>query len=155
MFGFPVKLKLKWVTLREKCPYSELFWSVFSRIWTEYGEILRISHFQSKCGKIRTRKTPNTGTFYAVLRLVFGDLFIEKSLSEAKWIMEGKNIFHWKPYEIEQITEMHLTVNYSPQKVPSNIMRLRIVLLFIRNFNGFYGFYAFCGLSHLDGQDYY
>ena len=50
---------------------------------------------------------------------------------------------------------MHLTVNYSPQKVPSNIMRLRIVLLFIRNFNGFYGFYAFCGLSHLDWQDYY
>ena len=24
-------------TLREKCPYSELFWSLFSRIWTEYG----------------------------------------------------------------------------------------------------------------------
>ena len=28
-----------WVSLREKCPYSELFWSVFSRIWTEYGEM--------------------------------------------------------------------------------------------------------------------
>ena len=27
--------------LREKCPYSEFFWSIFSRIWTEYGEILR------------------------------------------------------------------------------------------------------------------
>ena len=26
--------------LREKCPYSEFFWSVFSRIRTEYGEIL-------------------------------------------------------------------------------------------------------------------
>ena len=25
------------MTLREKCPYSELFWSVFSRIRTEYG----------------------------------------------------------------------------------------------------------------------
>ena len=24
-------------TLREKCPYAELFWSVFSRIRTEYG----------------------------------------------------------------------------------------------------------------------
>ena len=30
-------------SLREKCPYSELFWSAFSRIWTEYGEILCIS----------------------------------------------------------------------------------------------------------------
>ena len=31
--------------LREKCPYSEFFWSVFSRIRTEYGEILRISPY--------------------------------------------------------------------------------------------------------------
>ena len=28
--------------LREKCPYSELFWSVFSNIRTEYGEIRSI-----------------------------------------------------------------------------------------------------------------
>ena len=26
--------------LRKKCPYSELFWFKFSRIWTKYGEIL-------------------------------------------------------------------------------------------------------------------
>ena len=32
-------------SLREKCPYSELFWSAFSRIRTEYGEILRISPY--------------------------------------------------------------------------------------------------------------
>ena len=50
-------------TLREKCPYSEFFWSVFSRIRTEYGVSLRI---QSECGKIRTRKTPNTDTFHVV-----------------------------------------------------------------------------------------
>ena len=25
-------------SMREKCPYSEFFWSVFSGIWTEYGE---------------------------------------------------------------------------------------------------------------------
>ena len=29
--------------LREKFPYSEFFWSVYSRIWTEYGEIRSIS----------------------------------------------------------------------------------------------------------------
>ena len=23
------------------CPYSKSFWSAFSRIWAEYGEILR------------------------------------------------------------------------------------------------------------------
>ena len=33
---------LKW-TLPKMCPYSELFWSVFSCARTEYGEILRFS----------------------------------------------------------------------------------------------------------------
>ena len=45
------------ILLSEKCSYSEFFWSVFSRIRTEY---------QSKCRKIRTRITPNTDIFYAV-----------------------------------------------------------------------------------------
>ena len=31
--------------MRENCPYLELFWSAFSHIWTEYGEILRISRY--------------------------------------------------------------------------------------------------------------
>ena len=64
--------KLFWVTLREKCPYSEFFWSVFSHTRTEYGEILSMSLYsvelriQSECGKIRTKKTPITYTFHAV-----------------------------------------------------------------------------------------
>ena len=31
--------KMAFVTLRKKHPYFELFWPVFSHIWTEYGEI--------------------------------------------------------------------------------------------------------------------
>ena len=31
------------LALPEKCPYSKLFWSVFSRIRTEYGEIFPYS----------------------------------------------------------------------------------------------------------------
>ena len=31
------------IALRKKYPYSELFWSAFSHIWTEYGEIRSIS----------------------------------------------------------------------------------------------------------------
>ena len=62
------------LTLRKKCPYSELFWSAripkFSRIRTEYGEILRISPYsvimRENAGKMRTRITLNTDTFYAV-----------------------------------------------------------------------------------------
>ena len=30
-------------TLREKCPYAEFFWSVFSRILTEYENLRTIS----------------------------------------------------------------------------------------------------------------
>ena len=33
------------LALRKKCPYSELFWSAFSRIRTEYGEIKSISPY--------------------------------------------------------------------------------------------------------------
>ena len=50
--------------LRKKYPYLEFFWSVFSCIRIEYGEILHC--IQAKCWKIRTRKTANTETFHAV-----------------------------------------------------------------------------------------
>ena len=49
--------------LGKKCPFSEFFWSLFSRILTKYGEIRSI---QSKSGKIYTRKAPNTENFCVV-----------------------------------------------------------------------------------------
>ena len=52
-------LKISWpednVALREKCPYLEFFLPIFSRIWTEYEQILRISPY-SVWLEIRTRK---------------------------------------------------------------------------------------------------
>ena len=51
--------------VREKCPYSELFWSAFSLIRTDNGEYLSL-RIQSECGKMQTRITPNTDTFYPV-----------------------------------------------------------------------------------------
>ena len=53
--------------LRKKCPHSELFWSAFSRIRTEYGEIRIISLYRVRLREIQTRITPNTDTFYTVL----------------------------------------------------------------------------------------
>ena len=44
------------ITLRGKCPYSEFFWSLFSRIRTEYGEIQSISVFSPNAGKYRPEK---------------------------------------------------------------------------------------------------
>ena len=40
-----LNLNLNLDTLREKCSYSELFWSAFPRIRTEYREILRVSPY--------------------------------------------------------------------------------------------------------------
>ena len=56
-------------TLRKQCACSELFWTAFSRIRTESGEIRRYGvslRIQSECGRILTRITPNTDTFHAV-----------------------------------------------------------------------------------------
>ena len=51
--------------LRKKCPHSELFWSAFSRIRTEYRDV----GCQTGCGKMWTRIIPNTDTFQAVTTL--------------------------------------------------------------------------------------
>ena len=54
------------ISLRKKCPYSELFWSYFPAFGLN-TERYRVSlRIQSECGKIRTRITPNTDTFHAV-----------------------------------------------------------------------------------------
>ena len=56
-------------SLREKCPYLELFFSAFSRIRTEYGEKYSVCLcIQSECGKMWIKITPNTDTFYAVIK---------------------------------------------------------------------------------------
>ena len=55
------------MSLREKCPYSELkygpYFSAFGLNTGRYGVSL---HIQSECGNIRTRINPNANTFNAV-----------------------------------------------------------------------------------------
>ena len=55
-------------TLREMCPYLGFFWSLFSRIRTEF----------SPNEGIRTRKTLNTGSFQTVLFFSFKPLRLRK-----------------------------------------------------------------------------
>ena len=43
-----------------------VFWSVFSCIWTKYGDLRINLRIESKHGKIRTRKTPYLDSFDAV-----------------------------------------------------------------------------------------
>ena len=50
-------------SLRKKCPYSELFWSGFSRIRTEYGEIPRISPYSVRMRKNADQNNSEYGHF--------------------------------------------------------------------------------------------
>ena len=66
------------IALREKYPYSGFFCSIYSRIRTEY-EVSKYKvsvHIQSEWRKIRTRKTPNTDTIYALCSCADKDVFI-------------------------------------------------------------------------------
>ena len=66
-FKTSASLWVSWkYSVRKKCPYSELFWSAFSRIRTEYGYSVSLC-ILSEWGKIRTRITPNTDTSHAVI----------------------------------------------------------------------------------------
>ena len=56
---FLTKCLKVYLTLREKCPYAELFWSVFSWIQNEYF----ISPYSVQ---MRENTDQNTDTFYAV-----------------------------------------------------------------------------------------
>ena len=60
-------LRIDYLALCEKYPYLELFWSVFSRIWTEYGEMLRISPYSVRMWENTDQNTPNTNFFHTVL----------------------------------------------------------------------------------------
>ena len=60
-----------WLTLREKCPYSEFFWSVFSRFWTEYGEIPPISPYSVQMWGNKDQKNSGYGHFSPSVTLLF------------------------------------------------------------------------------------
>ena len=51
-------------SLRENYPYSELFWSAFSRIRTEYGQILRISPYSVRMRENTDQKNSEYRKFF-------------------------------------------------------------------------------------------
>ena len=56
-------LARKYPSLRKKCSYSELFWSVFSNIRTEYGEVRSISPYSIRMRKNAYQNTSECGYF--------------------------------------------------------------------------------------------
>ena len=51
------------IPLREKSPHSGLFWSVFSRIWTEYRKMLRISPYSVRMHENMDQNKSKYGSF--------------------------------------------------------------------------------------------
>ena len=56
--------------LRKKCTYSEFFWSVFFRIWTEYGNLLYNSLYSPRMRENTVQKNPEYGHYLRSDRLL-------------------------------------------------------------------------------------
>ena len=63
-------------TLRKKCPYSELFWSVFSGIRTEYGEIQSISPYSVRMLENADHNNSEYGRFLRSVTLLPNTIFM-------------------------------------------------------------------------------
>ena len=61
----------KTAILYEKCPYLEFFWSVFSRIWTEYGEIESTSQLLVQMWENTDQKNSEYGHFSSSAKYIF------------------------------------------------------------------------------------
>ena len=77
--------------LRKKCPYSELFWSVFSCIRTEYKEIFRISSYSIRMRENIDQNNSEPGHF---LRngIHYDAISIDNILGIHKYLMKKHDI---------------------------------------------------------------
>ena len=58
--------QLSELSLREKCPYSEIFWSVFSRVKAEYRDVRSISPYPIRMRENVDQKKSEYDTINAV-----------------------------------------------------------------------------------------
>ena len=78
-------------SLRKKCPYSELFWSVFSGIRTEYGEIRSMLE-NTVQNNFEYEHFSRSGCYY--YKIFDIDNMDESDLTSH---MNGKKHCEWKP----------------------------------------------------------
>ena len=72
------------MTLRKKCPYSELFWSAFSHIRTQYEEIQSISPYSVR---MRENADQNNSEYGHFLRSVKFFITVLNVLQENQWFI--------------------------------------------------------------------
>ena len=94
------------LALREKCPYLEFFLSVFSRIRTEYGEILYISSYSVRIWENKDQKNSEYGHFSCSVGYV------------TKFLNSYMNDFGFNHEEIKMhVNKMHCIVSSGAVKL--------------------------------------
>ena len=101
--------------LRKKCPYSELFWSTFSRIRTEYGEICISSYL------VRMRENADQNNFKyrrfscsvlnaspnlpnnMIVSVICTSIFLFSSASFLQFLSNIKSISSSSPFMLEKL----------------------------------------------------
>ena len=72
-------------TLLEKWPYSEFFWSVFSRIRTEFGEMLSIFPYSVWIRENTDQKNSQYGHFSRSRNVQYHLILLSKPHSNKRW----------------------------------------------------------------------
>ena len=84
-----------WNTLRKKCLYSEFFWFVFFRIWTEYWQIRNISPYSvwmwENTDKKRTKYRRFLRSDKCLLLLSVTQMISKLMLNDVLSVKNGKN----------------------------------------------------------------
>ena len=101
--------------LRKKCPYSELLWSAFSHIRTEYREIRSISPYLVQ---MRENADQNNSEYGNFSRSDSNKLFMSKELRKSTMFQSklkndfNKNRFYenWGKYKSQQNLNVNLLI---------------------------------------------
>ena len=86
-------LKFVDLTLHQKCRYSELFWSLFSGIWTEYGEILRTSPYSFRMRENIDQSNSKSFAKFTREHMCHQLSFLKKKLQVALVAASGINFY--------------------------------------------------------------
>ena len=105
-----------WMNNIIHCVKSARIWSfsgphfpAFGQNTERYGEYLRI---QYNCGKIRTRKTPNTGTFYAAIACRLKTYFLNFSHCQLTFLCYIHTFLDFK-VDIRSLRYLRMHIKFS------------------------------------------
>ena len=68
--------------LRKKCPYLELFWSIFSRVWTDYWEVRSISPYSVEMWRDTDQNNSKYGHFLLSVTYLSSHFILETSFEK-------------------------------------------------------------------------